>query len=95
VRRAAKQDANSTAIVEEARRLGMFVLYIGQPVDLLAYFAGEWALIEIKNPKGKNRYTKAQLEFLELCKERKAPVITWRYVQDCRDFVHLRMLECH
>lgn len=67
VRRAAKVDANQTAIVSALRACGAQVLSLaavgkGCP-DLLILFRGRYRLFEVKNVHGKNRATPAQEEF--------------------------------
>lgn len=65
MRRAAKSDANQAGIVKRLRQIGVSVEVIGKPVDLLICHRGETAIAEVKNEDGKNRYTKAQLEFFQ------------------------------
>lgn len=64
MRRAAKGDGNRHALVEAMRKIGARVYPIGEPLDYLVTFRGRTLLIEIKNPLGKNRLTKAQEEFI-------------------------------
>ena len=64
MRRAAKVDANQARIVAALRRIGVAVEVIGQPVDLLICNRGVTELMEVKNPDGRNRITKAQAEFI-------------------------------
>lgn len=64
MRRAAKVDDNQGAIVDALRRVGIQVEVIGKPVDLLLCCRGETSLMEVKNPEGKDEYTKAQVEFI-------------------------------
>ena len=49
MRRAARTDANQTAIVDAMRKCGATVWVIGLPVDLLVGHAGTWALVEVKS----------------------------------------------
>lgn len=64
MRRAAKIDANQTAIVDRLRACSVSVEIIGKPLDLLICHQGQTALMEVKNPEGKNEFTKDQVEFL-------------------------------
>ncbi len=63
-RRAAKVDANQTAIVKALRLCGIAVEVIGKPVDLLVCHRKITSLMEIKNADGGNRLTKDQVEFI-------------------------------
>lgn len=53
MRRAAKVDANQSAIVAAMRSMGASVWVIGLPVDLLVGAAGKTALVEVKRIVGK------------------------------------------
>lgn len=64
MRRAAKSDSNQTEIVKALRRVGVSVEVIGKPVDLLICHRGETALMEVKNPDGRDELTKDQVEFI-------------------------------
>jgi hypothetical protein len=64
MRRAAKIDANQTAIVDALRAIGVRVEVLGKPVDLLCSHRGVWHVVEVKNEEGKNRLTKDQVEFI-------------------------------
>lgn len=64
MRNAAKVDANQAEIVEALRRCGVSVEYIKKPLDLLICHRGETALMEIKNPDGRDELTKEQIEFI-------------------------------
>src|SRR6188768_1866924 len=64
MRRAAKVDANQSAIVDALRRIGVQVEPIGKPVDLLVCHRGVTSLMEVKNPDGKDTLTKDQVEFM-------------------------------
>lgn len=81
MRRAAKRDANENDLVTFAEQIGAGWVQTG-PLDGWAIWHERWYPVEIKNPDGKNEYTKAQVLFLTLCKERNAPVWTWRTVDD-------------
>ena len=82
MRRAAKSDGNRATIVEAARKCGMLVKDIRKPVDLLVFINPHWWPVEIKNPDGKNRYTKDQVDFLATALHYNAPVLTWRTTAD-------------
>ena len=64
MRRAAKVDDNQDEIVGALRRVGVQVEVIGKPLDLLLCCMGDTSLMEVKNPDGKDEYTKAQVEFI-------------------------------
>lgn len=81
MRRAAKRDANENDLVKFAEQLGAGWEQNG-PLDGWAFWRGVWTPTEIKNPDGKNRYTDSQVLFLARCKERNAPVWTWRTIDD-------------
>lgn len=49
IRRAARIDANQTAVVNALRAAGAYVWIIGLPVDLLVGYKGHTFLVEIKN----------------------------------------------
>jgi len=53
MRRAARTDANQSAIVSAMRAAGATVWPIGLPVDLLVGAAGKTALVEVKTLTGK------------------------------------------
>lgn len=65
MRRAARQDGNQAQIVRALRRVGIAVEVIGKPLDLLCCVRGATVLVEVKNPDGANRLTKAQIAFKE------------------------------
>jgi hypothetical protein len=77
MRRAAKRDANENDLVGYASDLGVMWVQTG-PLDGWALWREHWYPVEIKNLEGKNKYTDAQVLFLARCKERNAPVWTWR-----------------
>jgi hypothetical protein len=64
LRRAAKVDANQSDIVDALRKIGVSVEILGKPLDLLICHRGETSLMEVKNPEGKDEYTKDQVEFI-------------------------------
>lgn len=64
MRRAAKVDANQDGIVKALRKIGVAVEVIGKPLDLLLCHRKETSLMEVKNPDGKDEFTKAQIEFI-------------------------------
>lgn len=80
-RYAAKRDGNEPALVRTARQIGALMECFG-PLDWWCYWRGAWVPVEIKNPDGKNKYTDEQVLFLARCKERGAPVWTWRTEDD-------------
>lgn len=76
MRRAAKIDDNQPAIVEGLKKVCVSVEVIGKPLDLLInakFFCphctkeiegGRTSLMEVKNPDGKDEFTKDQVEFI-------------------------------
>lgn len=63
-----KADANTKGIVDDLRKAGVSVRFIGKPLDLIVGYAGQTFLIEIKNPNGKDKRGKSweqQLKFME------------------------------
>lgn len=76
MRRDAKVDANQRAIVAALRSCSVSVEIIGKPLDLLLWSRatcphcqgvlpdGKTELMEVKNPDGKDQFTKAQVEFI-------------------------------
>lgn len=65
MRRAAKVDANQAEIIKALKFAGVQVEVIGLPMDLLICHRGETALLEVKNADGRDRLTKAQVEFIQ------------------------------
>ena len=49
MRRAAKVDNTQPGIVKVLRDIGAEVWIVGQPVDLLVAFRGQWFVIEVKS----------------------------------------------
>lgn len=79
MRRAARRDSNENALVGTAEALGAYWVQTG-PLDGWICWREYWYPVEIKH--GKNPYTDAQVLFIACCKERNAPVFTWRTVED-------------
>lgn len=77
MRWAVKRDANEPVLIGLAQGLGAQWEF-GPPLDGWVCFRRQWTPVEIKNPDGRNRYTDSQVLFLARCKERQAPVWTWR-----------------
>lgn len=63
MRRAAKQDANQSDLIELLRTAGASVYIIGEPVDLLIGYMGITCAVEVKNKAGKNLPTRQQVAF--------------------------------
>lgn len=80
-RYAAKRDDNEPELIKVARAIGAQMECSG-PLDWWCFFRHRWTPVEIKNPEGKNKYTDEQVLFLIRCKEREAPVWTWRTADD-------------
>ena len=62
IRRAARIDANQTAVISALRAAGAYVWIIGLPVDLLVGYKGHSFLVEVKNGPRK-RLTALQQDF--------------------------------
>lgn len=71
-----KRDDNELEIVQALERAGCVVYRLDQPFDLLVGFAGITHAIEVKNPKGKNRLQKGQVEFFEKWNGRPVEIVT-------------------
>lgn len=68
-RYAAKRDISEPEIVRVLEQVGMTVVRMDKPVDLLAGYRGVNFLIECKTDRkrgGKNKKTKDQAEFLDM-----------------------------
>lgn len=64
IRRAARIDANQTAVVSALRAAGAYVWIIGLPVDLLVGYKGHTFLVEVKDGPRK-RLTALQQNFFD------------------------------
>jgi hypothetical protein len=64
MRRAAKVDANQSAVIAALKAACVSVEVVGKPVDLLLCCRGVTSLMEVKNPDGKDQLTKDQVEFI-------------------------------
>ena len=73
-----KRDDNEAEIFKELRAYGLSVEPMDKPCDAIAGYAGRSYLVEVKNPKGKNKLSGPQEAFLA----------TWR-----GDFTILRTVE--
>lgn len=80
MRRAQRRDSNELLLVHTARELGAIMVFLGQPVDWLCGFRGQWAVVEVKARLG--RFTPLQKQFMARCKEAGLPVWVWRTVDD-------------
>jgi hypothetical protein len=80
-RYAKKRDANEPELVKLLERLGGAWHPYG-PLDGWAVFRGEWFPVEIKNPRGRNRLTPLQVDFIANAQARNAPVWVWRTEDD-------------
>ena len=69
MRRAARVDANQSAIIEALRSAGAGVEVLGLPLDLLVSAGGRWGILEVKASEAASRVktdTRArQLAFAE------------------------------
>jgi len=74
-------DANEAEIVAELRDRGALVVRIGQPVDLLVGYRGNWVLVEVKSsPKAKIQ--PGQQRFLDQCKDHQVACILVDHLDD-------------
>jgi hypothetical protein len=64
IRRAARIDANQTAVVSALRAAGAYVWIIGLPVDLLVGYKGHSFLVEVKNGP-RQRLTALQEDYIK------------------------------
>lgn len=64
MRRAARVDDNQGLIVDALRKISVSVEIIGKPLDLLICHRGQTALMEVKNPDGKDALSREQVEFI-------------------------------
>ncbi|WP_224364202.1 hypothetical protein [Hyalangium versicolor] len=66
MRWASQRDGNEPAIVRALQLAGWTVVKVNAPgvMDLLCIRRGELRVLEVKNPRGKNRLTRAQEELL-------------------------------
>jgi hypothetical protein len=81
MRHAAKRDANEPELLKIVKQFGA-VWIQAPPLDGWCCFRERWTPVEIKNEEGRNRYTDSQVLFLASCRERNAPVWTWRTERD-------------
>lgn len=76
--RRAKRDGNHPAIVRRLREAGRSVVELhtvgGGCPDLLVGWSGKMALLEVKDPKGRNRIEDSQVDFAQAWKG-PAPVV--------------------
>lgn len=87
---AAKRDANEAPIVDALKAQGFSVARIsgkGIPDLLVSKRPSFVRLVEIKNPKGKNRQTEDQAKFHESWQG--PPIVTLRSVDDALRFMVL------
>ena len=88
MRYAERRDLNQNELWVLAEQLGVWLTWIGKPVDCIACFRGKLTFVEIKGLKGK--YAPSQEEFLSECQANNAPLVTWRTQQDVLDFVGVK-----
>jgi len=86
-RYATRRDANEQDLLKILHQFGAGWIAEG-PLDGWVIWRERWTPVEIKRPDGPRggrsdrHYTEAQILFLALCKERNAPVWTWRSERD-------------
>lgn len=81
MKRARKRDANEPEIIAALESIpGVTVVPIDKPVDLVVGYQGITHLLEVKNPKGKNRIEPDQRDFMDTWQGR--PVVIVRSPQD-------------
>lgn len=84
---ATRRDTNEPDLLKVLRQFGAVWVQQG-PLDGWCCWREHWTPVEIKRPDGPKggrnhrHYTDAQVLFLALCKERNAPVWTWRVPLD-------------
>ena len=78
-RYAKRRDTNESELVRFAEALGAMWIQT-PPLDGWVFWRGRFTPVEIKH--GNNTYTDSQVSFLARCKEREAPVWTWRTTAD-------------
>ena len=81
------RDANEAEIVQALENLGCLCVALkstrkGGIPDLLVGIKGRWVLVEVKNPKGRNRIHQSQQEFLDVCQSRGLPAHVIRTVPE-------------
>lgn len=76
-----KRDANEKPLVAILLQFGA-EWEPSPPLDGWCNWRGAWTPVEIKNPEGRDRYTKSQIAFMAMCKRRGIPVWTWRTERD-------------
>lgn len=59
-------DVNQPEIIAALIQIGAQVYEMEQPVDLLVEYRSIWIVLEVKNPKGRNKLTKEQERFFEI-----------------------------
>jgi hypothetical protein len=79
-RYAARRDANDAELLDCARKLGWWMIFVGFPVDYVSCFRNVLHFVELKTPKG--RYTPAQEMFLKEANHHGITVLTWREISD-------------
>lgn len=88
LRRNPRVDSNQSVIVKELRDRGALVIILGQPVDLLVGYRGEWALVEVKaGPRSNIR--PSQIKFLDQCRNNQVPCFLIDDLDDVETFFPL------
>jgi hypothetical protein len=65
-RRAKRNDANQSQIVDALRQCGAVVWVMGDPFDLLVRYRRQFFVLEVKNADGKGRLTDGQQNAIRL-----------------------------
>ena len=81
-------DANQAVIVKELRDRGALVVVLGQPVDLLVGYRGEWALVEVK-ASSRSKIQPSQIKFLDQCRDNQVPCFLIDDLDDVETFFPL------
>ena len=83
MRRAARRDLNEPALIAVARGCGALMVKAG-PLDYWCWSPAKraWVAVEVKNPRGRNRLTPRQREFIAVCAHRGALVWVWNKTAD-------------
>lgn len=85
-RRNPKRDSNERLIAGELLKRGATVVHLSQRglPDLLIGYRGKLALVEVKNPGGKDRLTTDQRAFFQMARSLDWPAFVCRDSEDVR-----------
>lgn len=86
------RDANEPALIRCAERMGVMWIEAG-PLDGWV-FLHQHIPVEIKNPDGRNRLTRLQLEYIGLCRRHDWPWLEWRTIEDVVSSINKYRARC-